>query len=80
MPREDAAAKARRLLGEGRLNVRRADSGGIVADCRGDSGAVYRVTFDLRSGEWGCTCPALSRCSHVRALQLVAIIDPEPPC
>jgi uncharacterized Zn finger protein len=73
VPREDAATKARRLLVEGRLNVRRADSGGIVADCRGDSGATYRVTFDRCADEWSCPCPALSRrCLHVQALQLIS--------
>ncbi|MGD0167099.1 MAG: hypothetical protein ABSC51_07415 [Gaiellaceae bacterium] len=75
MPRENAEIKGRRLLVEGRLAIRRADSGGIVADCRGDSGAVYRVTYDARVREWRCTCPALSRCSHLHALMLVVALD-----
>ena len=77
-PREDAQMKARRLLSEARLNVRHADANGAVAECRGDSGATYRVTFDRRTGEWSCDCPALSRCSHARALQLIVAADPEP--
>ena len=46
--REDYAAKARRLLGEARLMVRRVDGGVIVAECRGDSGEVYSVGHTMR--------------------------------
>lgn len=74
MPREDAAAKGRRLLTEGRLTVERLDAGGlIVARCRGDSGAVYSLGFDPIKRQWRCTCPARTNCSHLRALQLVTV-------
>jgi uncharacterized Zn finger protein len=69
--RENAEAKAARLLVAGRLNVWWISDQEIRATCRGDSGVVYRVTFDP-SG-WSCTCPALSRCSHVLALQRVCL-------
>jgi hypothetical protein len=38
--RENYAAKARRLLGEARLTIRRVDGRTISAECRGDSGQV----------------------------------------
>jgi len=68
--REDAAAKGRRLLTEGRLVVERVDGRRIEATCRGDTAAVYRLGFG-REAEWWCECPALGRCSHLVALQLV---------
>ena len=73
--REDAATKARRLLVEGRLRVQRVDEGvGTArASCRGDSGAIYHVGRE--NGRWLCSCPALTRCSHVRALQLVVVLE-----
>lgn len=71
---ENVAQKARRLLAEGRLEVVRADKGGIVvARCRGDSAEVYDLGFDPGPGEWRCTCPARSKCSHIAALQLVTV-------
>jgi uncharacterized Zn finger protein len=75
VPRESAAVKGRRLLAEGRLAVLVAGDparpGLIVAECKGDSGAVYSLGYDPRSDRWGCTCPALGRCSHLVALMLV---------
>jgi hypothetical protein len=71
MPRENAFAKGRRLLTEGRLIVRAAGPQGIRALCRGDSGEWYHAFFE-RDG-WRCDCPALGRCSHLIALQLVTV-------
>jgi uncharacterized Zn finger protein len=71
--RENAATKGRRLLVEGRLIVERVEGGLIAATCRGDSGAIYRLGYDPRSGEWRCTCPARGRCSHLVALMLVTV-------
>jgi uncharacterized Zn finger protein len=68
MPRENAQAKGRRYLAEGRLLVDRVDSDEIRARCRG-GGAVYEL--GLERGEWFCNCPALTTCSHLIALQLV---------
>jgi uncharacterized Zn finger protein len=71
LARESAAAKGRRYLLEGRLNVERVHDGLIVASCRGDQGDVYALGYDRERREWRCTCPALRRCSHLVALQLV---------
>lgn len=73
--RENAADKARRLLAEGRMVVRQIADYEIRADCRGDSGRCYRVTWNPADG-WGCNCAARStRCSHVRALQLCVLVN-----
>jgi uncharacterized Zn finger protein len=69
--RENAASKGRRLLVEGRLQVRLAGPAGIQALCRGDSGETYRVEYER--GGWSCNCPAFGRCSHLIALQLVTV-------
>lgn len=71
--RENAAEKARRLLVEGRLQVRSVEPCRAVALCRGDSGAVYSVTLD--GWEWECTCPARGRCAHLLALALVVVVN-----
>lgn len=87
MTREGVDAKARRLLAEGRLVVERVErwpvgappeSQGtlIVARCRGDSGNVYRLGYDPRNQQWRCGCEARGRCSHLIALQLVAVVAP----
>lgn len=69
--RENAEAKARRYLGEGRLAVTHVDDRRVRATCRG-GGAVYVLGFDR--GSWYCDCPALTvSCSHVLALQLVVV-------
>jgi hypothetical protein len=73
--REDAATKARRLLVEGRLSVLRRDARSVIASCRGDSGQVYMVGHDGERG-WRCDCEAMrSTCSHIKALQLVVVIN-----
>ena len=66
--RENAEAKGRRYLLEGRLVIEQVNSRQVVASCRG-AGRVYQVT--CRRGAWACTCPALGRCAHLVALQLV---------
>jgi uncharacterized Zn finger protein len=73
---EDAAAKGRRLLGEGRLTVLQITPQLIYAQVRGDSGAVYNVGYEAGKNEWRCSCEARGRCSHIRALQLVTVIAP----
>jgi len=69
--RESAEAKGRRLLVEGRLVVKTVDDRHAVARCRGDSGEIYHLVAEARG--WTCSCPALGRCSHVIALQLVTL-------
>ena len=69
--RENAAAKARRLLVEARLTVERVQGEIVEATCRGDSAAVYRLSFD--GTRWQCSCPCLTTCSHLLALQLIVV-------
>jgi hypothetical protein len=54
--RENSAAKARRLLAEGRVIVTHVDGRDVSATVRGDSGAVYAVAH--RPGQWSCSCKA----------------------
>jgi len=74
--RENAVAKGRRYVAEGRLVVRALDEygGSVLADCRG-AGAVYAVGRDERGG-WFCQCPARGTCAHLAALQLVVALEP----
>ena len=66
--RENAEAKGRRYLVEGRLVVEHVAGGEIRAHCRG-AGAAYQL--GRNRGRWYCDCPALGRCSHLVALGLV---------
>jgi uncharacterized Zn finger protein len=75
VPREDARGKARRLLAEGRVTLRRIGPDAIVAHVRGDSAKVYAVCWDP-SG-WFCPCDAAGRCSHILAVQLITL-EPLP--
>lgn len=69
MVRENAAAKARRYLTEGRVILTEVSPGRIGARVRGD-GSVYDIRF--QDGHWSCDCPALTdQCSHLRAIRLV---------
>ena len=72
MARENAAAKARRYLVEGRCIVTRVEPGRAAAIVRGD-GQLHHVT--VRGQTWTCTCPARTRCSHQIAVGLVIAID-----
>jgi uncharacterized Zn finger protein len=70
--RENAERKARRYLGEGRLQIERVDHDVVLARCLGDEGDVYSVRWDPERKYWRCNCPALGpRCSHVLALARV---------
>jgi hypothetical protein len=73
-PRENAAAKGRRYLTEGRLVVHEVDeqAGTCRASCRG-GGAIYRCGRD--SAGWFCTCPARATCAHLVALQSVVAVE-----
>lgn len=68
--RENARAKALRILAEGRVTLKRVDPSGIVALVRGDAEAFYIVTHD--GTRWRCSCAAIGRCSHGLAVQMVA--------
>ncbi len=69
--RENAAAKARRLLAEGRVTVRSIGVDEIVAVVRGDSAREYEVRWDPAG--WSCPCEAGRACSHVQAVKLVVL-------
>jgi hypothetical protein len=73
---ENAAAKARRLLVEGRVRVVQSseDDGYLMAEVRGDSARIYVVNYD--EDRWCCNCPTLGACSHIKALQLITITRP----
>lgn len=68
--RESAEQKGRRYLVEGRLRIERVAGGVIRARCRG-GGDEYELGF--RDGAWYCHCPALTRCAHLVALELVSV-------
>lgn len=70
---KDKRAKAARLLLQGRLRVLRVDSGFIFAECRGDSGEVYNLSW--RDQRWTCSCPARTDCSHLNALWAVVAVN-----
>ncbi len=70
--RENAQDKSRRLLVNGRLRVVKVDGALIIAECRGDSGAIYHLGHDpKRAPHWRCGCPAVGPCSHLYALWAV---------
>ncbi len=54
----------------------RVEADRVLADVRGDSGIVRRVTF-VRGVGWRCPCPARLVCAHARAVQLVVVTDDE---
>lgn len=70
---ESLGDKARRLLAEGRITVLRRVGDLVEAECQGDTGTYRLSHFPDRPGVWTCTCPAMGRCSHVAALELVII-------
>jgi hypothetical protein len=77
---ETVAEKGKRLLDEARLIVRVVGDpsrpGLIMAECRGDSGVIYKLGFDAVKSEWRCTCEArTANCSHLLALKLVVVRD-----
>lgn len=73
--RNDKRHKALRLLTSGRLRVLRVEGELIVAECRGDSGAVYKLGHDPKKNQWRCTCPAKTDCSHLCALWAVVSLE-----
>ena len=75
MPRESAHDKGRRLLTEGRLEIRAVTDRHLTARCRGDSGEIYTLAGNAHG--FTCSCPAVGRCSHQVALRLV-VLQPLP--
>ena len=71
--RENAEAKARRYVCEGRLTVLYVRHGGTLvrATCRGD-GTTYKLGYWPDAKGWRCDCPAKTgKCAHLLALRLV---------
>jgi hypothetical protein len=76
MTRENAAAKADRLLLSGRLIVTAIDpmARTVAAVARGE-GTMHRLAFSPSHG-WTCTCPARrDRCSHLQAVRRCVAVD-----
>jgi hypothetical protein len=77
---ETKAQKALRYVSERRLTVLRVERAIVVAECKGDSGEVYKLGFDPRDSQWRCTCEASAKfhreCSHLMALKLVTVKPP----
>ncbi len=68
MARESVAAKAGRLLVDGRVHVVEAGRRRVLALVDGTEGR-YVVVY--ASGGWLCSCPHPGRCSHRAAVELV---------
>lgn len=75
--RENALAKGRRYVAEGRLVIRELDeeAGFARAECRGD-GAIWALGYEKGDRGWWCSCPARGRCSHLYALGFVSALEP----
>lgn len=71
MTREDAQAKGRRYVSEGRLVVDHVNGDAVHATCRGN-GAAYELGHDIVNG-WWCTCEAKTTCAHLHALMAVTV-------
>ena len=75
MVRENASAKARRYLVQGRVVLDHVSKGSVRGHIRGD-GHIWKAVYD--EGAWFCNCPARSdQCAHLQALRLVVAVDIE---
>jgi hypothetical protein len=68
--RENAHAKAARLLAGGAVSVREVSRHRCLAIVKGDT-ATHTVTFD--GDRWTCDCAAIGPCSH--ALAVARVVD-----
>jgi uncharacterized Zn finger protein len=76
MRRESARDRGRRLLAEGRVNVRRVDGDRVDATCRGSADLTYSLGWQRGTG-WHCSCPAYGNaCAHLVALRLGILAEP----
>ena len=71
--KKDKRSKAARLLVTGRLRVFRVLHNYIAAECRGDSGEIYKLLWV--DDRWSCSCPARTDCSHLNALWAVVAVN-----
>jgi uncharacterized Zn finger protein len=76
MPRENFYDKGTRLLAEARVTID-TPTRKITATVRGTD-RYHSVTWDPSHG-WHCTCPALTTCSHLSAVQRVTVIPGTRP-
>lgn len=70
--RENAQTKSVRYLVLGRVQVRRVDDKGVLANVRGD-GFLWTVLYE--HGAWACDCPARQACSHLLAVRAVVVVE-----
>jgi hypothetical protein len=70
--RENAQAKAGRLLVGGAVSVLEVTQHRCTATVKGDT-ASHAVTFDGRG--WSCTCEAVGPCSHGLAVARVVKVE-----
>ena len=75
MTRENAAAKGRRYLTEGRVTILEVSNARTSAAVRGD-GALWFCKWTAAG--WECDCPARGRCSHLIAVGLVTVTVRNP--
>jgi hypothetical protein len=66
--RENAEARGKRYLTEGRLRIQEVSPRRVLDTCAG-TGATWNLGF--LNGVYFCECPARTRCSHLWALELV---------
>lgn len=75
--RENAEAKSRRYLAEGRIVLAVVKDNLVLGTARGD-GRMWR--FGYKSGVWWCHCPARSdQCCHLRAARKIVAVDVAKP-
>jgi uncharacterized Zn finger protein len=67
--RENAAAKAERLLTSGRVVLTRVDGRYVRAIVRGDTQGFHVV--EHVGGQWSCDCSSYRACSHRLAVQRI---------
>jgi uncharacterized Zn finger protein len=72
--RENARARAARMLQERRVMITAVRPAAVEAYVRGDSGELREVRWDPRHG-WSCTCPAIGLCAHGHAVASVVLIQ-----
>ncbi len=66
--RETATEKGRRLLADGRCQVKFATDADVLATVLGAT-QLYEVKWSRNTG-WACACPELrGRCSHIEAVR-----------
>ena len=76
---ETIETKGQRLAAAGAVHTEETGERLTIALVQGDTGNVYRVTRSQDGVFEACTCPALARCSHIHATEIVAPTDQKGP-